>query len=77
MWASAEAIVVLTLSGRLTLVMWITPLVMAAAVSLEPFRLGMTVLMISPPRPGLQLLSYLTGSFVIGTTVGRSLRLKS
>lgn len=31
--------------------MWITILVMAVAVSLEPFRIGMTVLMLSRPRP--------------------------
>jgi hypothetical protein len=33
--------------------MWITLLAMAVAVSLEPFRIGMTVLMINrPPAPG-------------------------
>jgi hypothetical protein len=50
--------------------MWITLLAMAVAVSLEPFRIGMTVLMINRPRPGLQLLAFLTGGFAMGTTVG-------
>ncbi len=35
--------------------MWITLLVMAVAVSLEPFRIGMSVLMLNRPRPLLQL----------------------
>ena len=50
--------------------MWITLLAMAAAVSLEPFRIGMTVLMINRPRPLLQLLAFLTGGFAMGITVG-------
>jgi len=50
--------------------MWITLLAMAVAVSLEPFRIGMTVLMITRPRPGLQLLAFLAGGFAMGTTVG-------
>ncbi|BBZ51477.1 GAP family protein [Mycobacterium heidelbergense] len=50
--------------------MWITVLVMALAVSLEPFRIGMTVLMLSRPRPLLQLLALLCGGFAMGTTVG-------
>lgn len=50
--------------------MWIPLLAMAVAVSLEPFRIGMTVLMINRPRPALQLLTFLTGGFVMGTTVG-------
>lgn len=50
--------------------MWITLLVMAAAVSLEPFRIGMTVLMLNRPRPLLQLLAFLIGGFAMGTTVG-------
>jgi Sap, sulfolipid-1-addressing protein len=50
--------------------MWITLLAMAVAVSLEPFRIGMTVLMINRPRPPLQLLAFLTGGFAMGTTVG-------
>jgi hypothetical protein len=50
--------------------MWITILVMAVAVSLEPFRIGMTVLMLNRPRPMLQLLAFLCGGFVMGTAVG-------
>ncbi|MDV3126097.1 GAP family protein [Mycobacterium sp. 21AC1] len=50
--------------------MWITLLVMAAAVSLEPFRIGMTVLMLNRPRPLLQLLAFLAGGFAMGATVG-------
>lgn len=50
--------------------MLFTILVMATAVSLEPFRIGMTVLMLNRPRPLLQLLAFLCGGFVMGTTVG-------
>jgi hypothetical protein len=50
--------------------MWITILVMAIAVSLEPFRIGMTVLMLNRPRPILQLLAFLSGGFAMGATVG-------
>lgn len=50
--------------------MWITLLVMAVVVSLEPFRVGMTVLMINRPRPALQLLAFLVGGFTMGTLVG-------
>ena len=50
--------------------MWIPLLLMAVAVSLEPFRIGMTVLLINRPRPGLQLLAFLAGGFVMGTAVG-------
>lgn len=44
--------------------------VMAIAVSLEPFRIGMTVLMLNRPRPLLQLLAFLAGGFAMGLTVG-------
>jgi hypothetical protein len=44
--------------------------VMAFAVSLEPFRIGMTVLMLNRPRPMLQLLAFLCGGFTMGLTVG-------
>ncbi|MCA2242624.1 MULTISPECIES: GAP family protein [Mycobacterium] len=44
--------------------------VMAIAVSLEPFRIGMTVLMLNRPRPLMQLLAFLTGGFAMGLTVG-------
>jgi hypothetical protein len=50
--------------------MWITVLVMAIAVSMEPFRVGMTVLMLNRPRPTLQLLAFLSGGFAMGATVG-------
>ena len=50
--------------------MWITLLAMALAVSLEPFRVGMTVLMLNRPRPGLQLAAFLGGGFLMGLTVG-------
>ena len=50
--------------------MWITLLVMALAVSLEPFRVGMTVLMLNRPRPRLQLAAFLCGGFLMGLSVG-------
>lgn len=50
--------------------MWITLLVMALAVSLEPFRVGMTVLMLNRPRPRLQLAAFLCGGFLMGVSVG-------
>ncbi len=50
--------------------MLITLLVMAVAVSLEPFRIGMTVLMLNRPRPMLQLLAFLSGGFAMGMSVG-------
>jgi hypothetical protein len=50
--------------------MWITLLAMAIAVSLEPFRIGMTILMLNRPRPLLQLLTFLAGGFAMGITVG-------
>ncbi|GFG53082.1 hypothetical protein CQY20_05390 [Mycolicibacterium agri] len=50
--------------------MWITLLAMAVAVSLEPFRIGMTVLMVNRPRPLLQLTAFLAGGFTMGIAVG-------
>lgn len=50
--------------------MWITLLVMALAVSLEPFRVGMTVLMLNRPRPRLQLAAFLCGGFLMGLSLG-------
>lgn len=50
--------------------MWFPLLVMAVAVSLEPFRIGMTVVMLNRPRPLLQLVAFLVGGFVMGTVVG-------
>jgi hypothetical protein len=44
--------------------------VMAIAVSMEPFRIGMTALMLNRPRPALQLLAFLSGGFAMGATVG-------
>jgi hypothetical protein len=50
--------------------MIVTVLLMAFAVSFEPFRIGMTVLMLSRPKPALQLLAFLLGGFAMGTIVG-------
>jgi hypothetical protein len=50
--------------------MWITVVVMAIAVSMEPFRIGMTALMLNRPKPALQLLAFLSGGFAMGATVG-------
>jgi hypothetical protein len=50
--------------------MLITVLLMAFAVSVEPFRIGMTALMLNRPRPVLQLLAFLSGGFAMGMTVG-------
>src|SRR5277367_2951726 len=50
--------------------MLVTVLVMAFAVSVEPFRIGMAVLMLNRPRPALHLLTFLFGGFAMGTTVG-------
>ncbi|MUL64678.1 hypothetical protein BOO86_09420 [Mycobacterium sp. CBMA 234] len=50
--------------------MWITLLVMAVAVSLEPFRIGMSVLMLNRPHPHLQLAAFLCGGFLMGLSVG-------
>ena len=45
-------------------------MVMAIAVSMEPFRVGVTVLMLNRPRPILQLLAFLGGGFAMGAAVG-------
>src|SRR4051812_48187660 len=50
--------------------MWITVFVMALAVCFEPFRVGMTVLMLNRPRPLLQLLAFLCGGVAMGSAVG-------
>lgn len=50
--------------------MWLTLLVMAVAVSLEPFRIGLSVVMLNRPRPHLQLAAFLAGGFAMGLTVG-------
>jgi hypothetical protein len=49
---------------------WATIVVMAIAIGLEPFRIGMTVLMLNRPRPQLQLFAFLCGGFAMGMTVG-------
>ena len=50
--------------------MWLTLLLMAVAVSLEPFRIGMTIVLINRPRPTLHLLVFLAGGFAMGIAVG-------
>lgn len=50
--------------------MWATLLLMAVAVSLEPVRIGLTVLMLNRPRPVHQLLAFLCGGFLMGMVVG-------
>lgn len=50
--------------------MWLTVLVMALAVSTEPFRLGMTVVMLNRTRPAVDLLAFLLGGFLMGIAVG-------
>ncbi|HCA52084.1 MAG TPA: hypothetical protein DEP24_03640 [Mycobacterium sp.] len=50
--------------------MWITLLVMGVAVSMEPFRIGMSVLMLNRPRPRLQLAALLGGGLLTGLSVG-------
>jgi hypothetical protein len=43
---------------------------MAIAVTTEPVRIGLTVLMLNRPRPMLQLLAFLCGGFVMGMVLG-------
>ncbi len=50
--------------------MWLTLLVMAVAVSLEPFRIGLSVVMLKRPRPHRQLAAFLAGGFAMGLAVG-------
>ena len=50
--------------------MWLTVLVMALAVSIEPFRLGMTALLLTRPRPVADLAAFLCGGFLMGMAVG-------
>lgn len=50
--------------------MWITLVAMAVLVSLEPFRLGMSVVMLNRPRPHLQLAAFLGGGLLMGLSVG-------
>ncbi len=46
--------------------MWATLVVMAIALSIEPVRIGLTVLMLNRPRPMVQLLTFLCGGFAMG-----------
>lgn len=50
--------------------MWFTVLLMALAISTEPFRLGMTVLMLNRPRPVAHLFAFLCGGFIMAIAVG-------
>ena len=50
--------------------MWFTVLLMALAISTEPFRLGMTVLMLNRPRPIAHLFAFLCGGFIMAIAVG-------
>jgi hypothetical protein len=50
--------------------MWLTVLVMALAVATEPFRLGMTVLLLNRRHPVADLLAFLCGGFLMGLSVG-------
>lgn len=50
--------------------MWIALLVMAVATSVEPVRIGLTLLMLNRPRPVLQLMAFLCGGFAMGTAGG-------
>lgn len=50
--------------------MWTTVLVLAIAVNLEPTRIGLLPLLLSRPRPLLQLLAYLAGSMSVSFGFG-------
>ncbi|MGB3485607.1 MAG: GAP family protein [Mycobacterium sp.] len=50
--------------------MWITVLVMGLVIALEPFRIGMAVLMLHRPHPVRQLVTFLCGGFLMGLSVG-------
>jgi hypothetical protein len=50
--------------------MWTTVLVLAIAVNFEPTRIGLLTVALSRPRPLLQLLAFLCGSFAMTTSVG-------
>ncbi len=51
---------------------WAAVLVMALAAMVDPLRIGVTVLVISRPRPVLQLLAFWLGSLAMGLAVGLS-----
>ncbi|MED5815541.1 GAP family protein [Mycolicibacterium sp. 050232] len=50
--------------------MWITVLGLAIAVNFEPMRLGLITLALGRPRPALQLMAFLSGSFLMSITAG-------
>ncbi|OCB07691.1 hypothetical protein A5717_03695 [Mycolicibacterium porcinum] len=50
--------------------MWITVLGLAIAVNFEPIRLGLITLALGRPRPALQLMAFLSGSFLMSITAG-------
>ena len=50
--------------------MWFTVLLMAVAISTEPFRLGMTVLMLNRPRPVAHLFAFLCGGVIMAGAPG-------
>lgn len=50
--------------------MWITVLGLAIAVNFEPIRLGLITLALGRPRPALQLMAFLSGSFLMSVTAG-------
>ncbi|MDH6247911.1 GAP family protein [Mycobacterium sp. OTB74] len=50
--------------------MWVTVLVLALAVNLEPARIGIITLMLSKPRPIVHLLAFLLTTFAVTTGVG-------
>lgn len=49
---------------------WGAVLVMALAAMIDPLRIGVTVLVISRPRPVLQLLAFWVGGMAMGLAVG-------
>lgn len=49
---------------------WITVLGLAIAVNFEPIRLGLITLALGRPRPALQLMAFLSGSFLMSVTAG-------
>ena len=53
-------------------VVWGAVLVMALAAMADPLRIGITVLVISRPRPVFQLLAFWLGGVVMGLAVGLS-----
>ena len=50
--------------------MWVTLLVMAVVISLEPLRVGLAALMLDRARPPRHLLAFLCGGLAMGSAVG-------